>query len=148
MDREAWRAAIHGVAKSRTRLSDWTELSWVVPNFERNWFRQLPAQVLTHLLLTFSPFLLACKLPFHVFKSKAYFLASAQGQSVALYFLSLTVIRGTIATSCHWAASSFMPSGTPASQLIWKEAQPPYPDKGASVEGLLPKVVLFTSLAF
>ena len=28
MDREAWRAEIHGVAKSRTRLSDWTELKW------------------------------------------------------------------------------------------------------------------------
>ena len=28
MDREAWRAAIHGVAKSRTWLSDWTELNW------------------------------------------------------------------------------------------------------------------------
>ena len=28
MDREAWRAAIHGVRKSQTRLSDWTELSW------------------------------------------------------------------------------------------------------------------------
>ena len=26
MDREAWHAAVHGVAKSRTRLSDWTEL--------------------------------------------------------------------------------------------------------------------------
>ena len=29
MDREAWRAAIHGVAKSRTWLSDWTELNWM-----------------------------------------------------------------------------------------------------------------------
>ena len=28
MDREAWLAAIHGVAKSWTRLSDWTELNW------------------------------------------------------------------------------------------------------------------------
>ena len=28
IDREAWRAAIHGVTKSQTRLSDWTELNW------------------------------------------------------------------------------------------------------------------------
>ena len=28
LDREAWHAAIHGVAKSRTRLSDWTELKY------------------------------------------------------------------------------------------------------------------------
>ena len=32
MDREAWRAAVHGVAKSWTRLSDWTELNWVLLN--------------------------------------------------------------------------------------------------------------------
>ena len=30
MDREAWRAAIHGIAKSRTQLSDWTELKWKI----------------------------------------------------------------------------------------------------------------------
>ena len=31
MDREAWHAVIHGVAKNRTRLSDWTELTDAVP---------------------------------------------------------------------------------------------------------------------
>ena len=34
MDREAWRAAVHGVAKSWTWLSDWTELNW--PEWEGN----------------------------------------------------------------------------------------------------------------
>ena len=34
MDMEAWHAVIHGVAKSRTRLSDWTELKW----FHIPWF--------------------------------------------------------------------------------------------------------------
>ena len=33
MDREAWRAEIHGVAKSQTRLNDWNELNWT----ELNW---------------------------------------------------------------------------------------------------------------
>ena len=28
MDREAWRAAAHGIAKNWTRLSNWTELNW------------------------------------------------------------------------------------------------------------------------
>ena len=30
MDREAWRAAVHRIAKSQTRQSDWTELYWAV----------------------------------------------------------------------------------------------------------------------
>ena len=35
MDREAWRAAVHGVVKSRTQLSDWTELNckWLTLSF-------------------------------------------------------------------------------------------------------------------
>ena len=40
MDREAWRAAVHGVTKSWTRLRDWTELNWrswhPAPNFMAN----------------------------------------------------------------------------------------------------------------
>ena len=34
MDRETWHAAIHGVAKSRTRLSDWTELNNCEPKYK------------------------------------------------------------------------------------------------------------------
>ena len=36
MDREAWRAAIHGVAKSWTRLSGWTELNWKLIYYLKN----------------------------------------------------------------------------------------------------------------
>ena len=34
MDREAWHAAVHGVTKSRTWLSDWTELNWIGTDFK------------------------------------------------------------------------------------------------------------------
>ena len=38
MDREAWRAVVHGVAKSQIRLSDWTELSsHMVTMCEKQW---------------------------------------------------------------------------------------------------------------
>ena len=33
LDKEAWRAAIHGVTKSQTWLSDWTELNWLYHMF-------------------------------------------------------------------------------------------------------------------
>ena len=46
MDREAWRAAVHEVAKSRTWLNDWTELnwgqSWVIHNPGRHSAHQIP----------------------------------------------------------------------------------------------------------
>ena len=37
VDREAWRATAHGIAKSRTRLSSWTELNWR-GRADKNWW--------------------------------------------------------------------------------------------------------------
>ena len=42
MDREAWRAAVHGVTKSRTQLRDWTELFLSGIIFSFGWFWSLP----------------------------------------------------------------------------------------------------------
>ena len=52
MDREAWHAAIHGVAKSRTRLSDWTELNWTEGErvtVQRGWLARGRAGIWTHI---------------------------------------------------------------------------------------------------
>ena len=37
MDREAWRAAVHGVARNQTRLSDWIELNWTEAGLWNSW---------------------------------------------------------------------------------------------------------------
>ena len=47
MDRKAWRAAIHGVTKSQTRLSNWTELNWWLMNH----FYILPYHLLFFLII-------------------------------------------------------------------------------------------------
>ena len=39
MDREAWCAVIHGVAKNRTRLSDWIELNWTFGRMGSDWVK-------------------------------------------------------------------------------------------------------------
>jgi len=50
MDREAWRAAIHGVSKSQTQLSDWTELRELKVMWKRDMVYQLvlSAQTIPH----------------------------------------------------------------------------------------------------
>ena len=50
VDREAWHAAIHGVAKSQTRLSDWTELIYIHVFFLLPW----PYYLCTYLRSTIS----------------------------------------------------------------------------------------------
>ena len=51
MDRKAWHAVVHGVAKSQTRLSKWTELNWFMYNwitwlYTRNTVNQLQLKTL------------------------------------------------------------------------------------------------------
>ena len=43
MDREAWRAAVHGAAQSRTRLSDWAELIAHLASLVAQMVKSLPA---------------------------------------------------------------------------------------------------------
>ena len=54
MDREAWHAAIHGVAKSRTRLSNWTEHNLNEPNVYPKlycWTVKISLQIILYLLM-------------------------------------------------------------------------------------------------
>ena len=47
MDREAWRAAVHGVAKSQTWLSNWTELNWK----QKYWIGKMDSWILSYAVL-------------------------------------------------------------------------------------------------
>ena len=55
MDREAWCAAVHGFAKGRTWLSNWTKLNWAENinsnqrNFQMSWYSKLKTSVLLSL---------------------------------------------------------------------------------------------------
>ena len=49
MDREAWRAAVHGVVNSRIWLSDWTELNWVQLKASISYLMQNSSPVLVRL---------------------------------------------------------------------------------------------------
>ena len=56
MDREAWRAAIHGIAKSQTRLSDWSDLISPIkhPSMVGLYTNTLAIWILTSKLIMFS----------------------------------------------------------------------------------------------
>ena len=90
MDREAWRAAVHGVAKSRTQLSDWTELIMksINPSFNPNNYQLFSKLVLS--ILPPTPPQLECEGNSRHFIS-AYILACIlKGRTL---FLNMTTIQ-------------------------------------------------------
>ena len=63
MDREAWHVAVHGVTKSQTRLSDWTELNW--------WWL---SESLIRIWLLLTPWTMACQAPlFQILSHVSYY---------------------------------------------------------------------------
>ena len=95
MNREAWHAVIHGVAKSRTQLSDWTELNWT----ELNWIQcywEVIVQSLSPVQLFKIPWTAACQA----------FLSSTISPSL-LNFMSIeSVMPSNHLHWCNYAKSS------------------------------------------
>ena len=104
IDREAWHAAVHGVAKSRTRLSDWIEafLNLKVP------FISWPPQVLSHLFplhsMTSQP--LSTRHPAQtVLAEVTHHLFNAESRREAFHSLSCLTSQQTWPSQClPWAA--------------------------------------------
>ena len=66
LDREAWHAAIHGVTKSQTQLSDWTELNkkyLKIPTATSGISSTAAALLLTHVPFFVTPWTVACQAP-------------------------------------------------------------------------------------
>ena len=106
VDREAWRAVIHGVAKSRTRLSDWTEVNWIL---------MCLLSCFSHIWLFATLWTIACQAPLSVgFSSQEYwsglpFLSPGDlpDPGIELTFLAALTLAGRFfTTSTPWESES------------------------------------------
>ena len=116
MDREAWCAVIHGVAKSRTRLSDWTELNWLIQLWTPNILTRKTTSHTPHceLLIYSISYMLFLQhdIPcFPIFPSKILFTLqkpdSKPTSSVKSSFSPPTVINSSITFPQHTMCISF-----------------------------------------
>ena len=94
MDREAWRAAIHGVAKSRTQLSDWTELNWTSVS-------EPSSRTSLHPLLSFS-------VPYWLHHPNLLFCHLGEKKKKASSLLGKEPRRSALINSHFWKKSSLL----------------------------------------
>ena len=95
MDREAWPAVIHGVAKSQTWLSDWTELNWTELNWSIAYHSLLVSslfqfqwniQIIPSLMSLYSPL-------FIIYLLKNFLYIHLEHQAVLCLFVCLFVLK-------------------------------------------------------
>ena len=119
IDREAWRTAIHGVAKSQTRLSNWTELN----SFCGSGIEELN-------FASGSPIKLQAEVSWGCGHLKAWlvlenplpgWLTSMPGKLVLSFDLSKWVFP-TSCLSLHTMAACFLRAGDPRAQCTWRSA--------------------------
>ena len=114
MDREAWCTVVHGVAKSRTWLSDWTELNWTVQHSR-------PSLSIYHhlswLLPSYSPWISVH--PFHALLCMPFSLVMIPLPCCFFQNLQLILLQGPTPPSLPlWRPTSFSLEGSQAASLF------------------------------
>ena len=94
MDRKAWRAVIHRVAKSRTRLSNWTELNWRPAVKSLGKGRCQPQDRRAHRWLIISVSL--------VWMEQVSMILMAGGQEMATIFDEIEDKKDNMVNFCYW----------------------------------------------
>ena len=119
MDREAWRAAVHGVPKSQTQLSNWYELNGERREWEQEWGNWW-WRINENWLIFWGPSELFCiaAAPFYIFASDAQGFQYLCILTNTSYFLGFCF--GIIAIVLGTNLSSFFSSGPTAGHLLLK----------------------------